>query len=189
VTITFFYVARTWEWMPDAELRSFFHPLLYAIPLQLLSFTVSLTAMWCSVTCACAHCKVLFVLQKCDSPRAVQMAPKLFQAALATAGDYSLKHFTRRRLGSGASDAVAIVSCLSWYSFYVLPRSFSSSVEASLSMVAFALWPQSRHELKNALSHGPTFLALVCAAGAVVARPSALLLWVFQMFAPSLAVY
>ncbi|CAM9552462.1 unnamed protein product, partial [Discosporangium mesarthrocarpum] len=107
----------TWEWLPEARIRGFTHPLIFAGIFKLLSI-LGLDTNW-----AVAH------------------SPKLVQGLLAGTGDYCTFGLALQALETeeGASWAL-LFQLASWFNFYCLVRPYSNSAEACLATAALYFW-------------------------------------------------
>ncbi|OQR87527.1 GPI mannosyltransferase [Achlya hypogyna] len=147
----------TWEWQPDARLRGYAHPALFALLYKFLQ------------------------LLGLDTPWAVAYGPRLLQGLLAAVGDVFLYKLAFRYLGEGAARWALFSQLTSWFAFYTLVRTYSNSVEAVCTTVALAFWPWA-HETdaaKPAAFWRRAHWGLGVAAIGVVFRPTNAVLWLF----------
>ncbi|KAL5614762.1 hypothetical protein BROUX41_004851 [Berkeleyomyces rouxiae] len=164
----------TWEW--KYFLRSSLHPVLFASIYRLVD--------------------VLFALfPEATTLRlsALLYAPKLFQAFFAAAGDFYTWKLACRAYGrsSNATRATLLMTLLNPWQWYCSVRTFSNSLEMSITTVALSLWPwellieaaglgvkenPKRHVSSISLSQ--LRVSLFFAAIAVLLRPTNLLIWV-----------
>ncbi|ODQ80606.1 glycosyltransferase family 22 protein [Babjeviella inositovora NRRL Y-12698] len=147
----FGYGNLTWEWTNG--LRSFVHPLLYALPYKLSEWT------------GFGVVGVLYF-------------PKVLNGLLAAFGDYYTYKFVQRAARGSALEQLArwalLVSITSGWNWYMVTRSFSSSLEMILTTIALAHWPWGRH-----VYFADTAKALSAAAVSCLIRPTNGLLWLF----------
>jgi len=155
----------TWEWGQDVQLRGYTHPLLFA-----------------------ALYKILAVVGL-DSRFIVIAVPRLFQGVLAAACDICISLLAERQLGKSIGQWTLICSLSSWFMFYCLPRTFSNSLETTLTVVG--LWllysgasmvsARASTSAASAKMSTKRYLvpwgAVLCAGFAVAVRPTALVTW------------
>ena len=160
----------TWEWSPHAQLRSAVHPSIFAL------------FYWIA--------KQLGL----DSRFVVAHLPRVLQAMLAAVGDlyvykWSLKLFRSKPIAFWS----LFCSCVSFFNFFCITRTFSNSAETVLTIVALYYWPTSftavpRSTKKNDndplqlynkpyLNSDSWMFALSFAAVAVMLRPTSVLVW------------
>ncbi|ORY85465.1 GPI mannosyltransferase [Protomyces lactucae-debilis] len=146
-------------WEYRKEIRSIAHPLLFAIPFKLMQ------------------------LLGLDSSANLLMVPKLLGALQAAVTDFYTVRFVHKTWSRSAGWWALLVTVLSPWNFYVLPRTFSSSLETSLTAYALYKWPFTgfpRTLGTEALwsKYVDTVLKGLGAIGAaVLIRPTTALLW------------
>ena len=121
------------------------------------------------------------------------MVPKLVQAFFAAICDFHMYIFALRLMGARVARWVIALGASSWFAFYALPRTLSSSLECSLIAVALAYWPILPINIKlvSPLSSN-AWVSFAFAAASITVRPPALLLWVrgdLSMVVMMLALY
>lgn len=122
--IAFGYGQRTWEW--EKGLRGYTHPLLFAFIYKTLS------------------------LIRCDSPFLLRVVPKMVQSAFAALGDLYLFRLSSLVFSSDRTGWWALASSLvNWFTFFCITRTFSNSLETSLSLVALFYWFSFSFSLKK----------------------------------------
>ncbi|EQC29704.1 hypothetical protein SDRG_12704 [Saprolegnia diclina VS20] len=147
----------TWEWQPDAQLRGYAHPALFAALYKILQ------------------------LLGLDTPWAVAYAPRLLQGLIAAVGDVFLYKLAFVYVGETAAKWALFSQLTSWFAFYTLVRTYSNSIEAVCTTVALAYWPWSfqTDRAKMDLYWRRAAWGLSAAALGVVFRPTNAVLWVF----------
>ncbi|KAK4896581.1 glycosylphosphatidylinositol anchor biosynthesis [Elasticomyces elasticus] len=114
----------TWEWRE--HLRSSLHPMLFA-------------AVYRSAAQLCD------LLQMAGSSRTVTLlaAPKMFQACIAATGDFFTWTLACKLFGhaSHASFATLAMTAFSPWQFHCSVRTFSNSLETTLTIAALHYWP------------------------------------------------
>lgn len=98
----------TWEWA--AGLRSYLHPLLF-VP-------VYSTLKWSGI----------------DTPYLIAKSPQLFQAVFAAGADLYVYKLALLLFGRQVAWWTLICQLSSWFNFYCLTRTYSSSIEATLTV-------------------------------------------------------
>lgn len=142
----------TWEYRKG--IRGALHPMIFALLFKLL--------------------KVL----KLDDSELIYVAPRLVQAFFASICDFFVFMLSFRLFGLETAKFTLICTLVSWFNFYCLVRTYSNSMEASLTMIALYFWPFQRNDGIN-----PTRIdfriSLAFAAISCVIRPTSVLLWGF----------
>lgn len=146
--IAFGYGYLTWEWREG--LRSAAHPLLFAGAYKI--------ADWLGLD--------------------VVAAPRALQAVIAAAGDWYTYRLAERLLGQSTTGAkwalaAAVFSGANWY---ISARTFSNSLETTLTAVALTYWPWNAD---YGVSTANYVVSLAIAAMTCVFRPTNALVWVF----------
>ncbi|PHH53498.1 GPI mannosyltransferase 3 [Ceratocystis fimbriata CBS 114723] len=168
----------TWEW--KYFLRSSLHPTLFASVYRLVDFLF-----------------VLFPLSVDLRLKALLYAPKLLQALFAAMGDFYTWKLACRVYGrSNASQATLFMTLLNPWQWYCSVRTFSNSLEMSITTVALALWPWElltepsnlgiKENFKrhiSPISTGQLRVSLFLAGIAVLLRPTNILIWVTVLLA------
>lgn len=150
--MSFGYGWETWEW--KAKIRGYSHPALYAIGYELARRFGG------------------------DDSYVTLVAPRLVQAAIATAGDVGSYAFARRLFPGDRRKAMYAVLCgiINWFMLYAVTRTYSSSVEAGMTVLALAYWYDDRDDPSRRRRSRRKALCLV--ATAVVVRPTAVMFWI-----------
>ncbi|KAK9459828.1 Alg9-like mannosyltransferase family-domain-containing protein [Lipomyces oligophaga] len=138
----------TWEWR-DA-LRSIVHPLVFAT-----------------------------VYSLCDLLRLGSIGliygPKLVQAFFAALTDIFTYSLANKLYGVSVAKYALLCSLLSAMNFHVGVRTFSNSMECTISICAMNYWPFAR----QSTSPGSLRIALVLASLACIMRPTNVLIWLY----------
>ncbi|EFO91521.1 CRE-EIF-1 protein [Caenorhabditis remanei] len=138
----------SWEWRNS--LRSFFHPAIIALILQLL--------------------KILSL----DTHVLVYHIPRLAHALLFVLADYSFyKVCLRLCRTKGIAENSFLAYLSSWFVFYCAPRTLSNSLETSLTLIALNWFPFEGKNYK-----GPTWPYIALGVLTVVIRPTVSLIWI-----------
>ncbi|CAI4219150.1 unnamed protein product [Parascedosporium putredinis] len=140
----------TWEW--DHQLRSSLHPLLFAAVYKFADLLGHYVVPGLRAT-------LLLVL------------PKVMQAVIAALGDFYSWKLAQKLYKDDtiASATVLWMTALNPWQFYVSVRTFSNSLETTLTVAALNGWPwEGAKRLR---------LSLILAATAVLLRPTNLLIW------------
>ncbi|PWN50316.1 hypothetical protein IE53DRAFT_387395 [Violaceomyces palustris] len=159
----------------DGPIRSVFHPLVIS-PVYLLIKLLGLE----------------------DYPGILILAPRLQQAIFAAIGDYYTFKLANRIGGRRVAYCSLILSTTSMYSLYTSTRTFSNSLEASITSVALYHWPfvsltedvsvqgesGKQHPRAEKVVHRDRFrseltISLSLAALACLLRPTNSILWIF----------
>lgn len=157
--LVFGYGHVTWEWV--VGIRSYVHPLMYAVVYQLLRWAGMDGWRWVMVK-----------------------GPQMVHVMLTVWADISVYKITRVYLEDEGVAVLALVcQLLNWFGSYCLVRTFSNSVEACLT--AYALYAYATC-LKNGKKQGSrvahdtaryTVYWVFCAALCVVLRPASGVFW------------
>ncbi|KAN0064538.1 glycosylphosphatidylinositol anchor biosynthesis [Thecaphora frezii] len=137
-TIVFGYGFVTWEWFPSSSLveaqrngylsaawhnlfngplRGVLHPLVF-VPLY-----------W------------LLKVTRLDGTFLLVLAPRLQQAVFAAIGDLYTFKLADRVAGTAAAYCTLLVSLTNLYSFFTATRTFSNTLEATITIIALYYWP------------------------------------------------
>ncbi|KAK4047346.1 glycosylphosphatidylinositol anchor biosynthesis [Microbotryomycetes sp. JL221] len=111
-----------------------------------------------------------------DDTRLLTYGPRLQQAVFAAVTDYAVYKLTKRVLSPRHAKAALLCSLTSFFHFQALTRTFSNSVETTLTACALALWPWPMVNGKQSTS-GSLKKALWLAALACIMRPSNAVIW------------
>ncbi|CAE8618487.1 unnamed protein product, partial [Polarella glacialis] len=106
---------------------------------------------------------------------AVAYGPRLMQGLAASAADFAVYRVASSLLGARAAAWALAVQLGSWFHFYCLPRTYSSSAEAVLGALALELWLRRPHGALVGSSHRPA--ALLLGSLCVALRPTAAVYW------------
>ncbi len=138
----------TWEWRTG--LRSFIHPLLFSILFQIGEF-IGIGDL------------------------GVSMLPKVFQAVVAAIGEYFTYRFiyqvTKNETIARWGLLISITSAFNWY---IITRTFSNSLELTLTSIALAFWNWEKVVDWRSINISLLFSAISCAI-----RPTNGLIWVY----------
>lgn len=165
----------TWEWKEG--LRSSVHPLIFAMCYKV----ASIFGHWLKAPAA-NRAEILILL------------PKMLQAAFAALTDLYTYLFACKLYGSQSptSIVVAMLTVLSPWNWFAATRTFSNSLEATLTTIAIYYWPwdwvlegrkdpkksqPSKTEDKEMPAPDETVISLTAAAWACILRPTNLLVW------------
>lgn len=162
--IVFGYGDVTWEWLPEYQIRGYLHPLLFSIVYQILKIT------------------------GLDSRDAMIIVPRLLQGLFAAAADIYTYKFARRLFGPSVARYVLFASLTNWLAFDSMVRTFSNSLETTLTAVVLAYWPfttecegKKSDDNKNDLSEVVSMRrkAIAAMALAFLLRPTSAIAWFF----------
>lgn len=138
----------TWEWRTG--LRSFLHPLIFSILFQIAEFTGL-------------------------GDVGVLLLPKVFQAVVAAVGEYYVYKFvyqvTKNETIARWSLLISITSAFNWY---VITRTFSNSLELTLTSIGLAYWSWDKKMNWKSMNISLIFAAISC-----VIRPTNGLIWIY----------
>ncbi|TQW00440.1 hypothetical protein V2A60_001520 [Cordyceps javanica] len=164
----------TWEW--HYQLRSSLHPMLFAIPYSLVD-----------------HASRLLDLSTYLRSTMLIAAPAVLQGLIAALGDWYTFKLASNIYGHDSLDAnvTLMLQLVSPWQWYCASRTFSNSLEASLTITALSYWPwkllaaatttKENPKPVNSLSHCGTLgrlrICLCLAALAIVLRPTNVLIW------------
>ncbi|KAF8320798.1 hypothetical protein DL93DRAFT_2215963 [Clavulina sp. PMI_390] len=143
----FGYGYLTWEWLAVQPFRSFVFPSLFVPPFYILK------------------------LLGLDGTRLLIWSPKLLSATFASITDYSVYHLAGVLFGETYSPVALLLSMSSFFNVYTLSRSFSNSVETSLTMLALAHFPWKQTPGRT-LNKSLAIAAIACAI-----RPTNAIIW------------
>ncbi|GMH43330.1 hypothetical protein BSKO_11252 [Bryopsis sp. KO-2023] len=154
--IAFGYGHLTWEWA--AGLRSILYPMMLSLaywPLKIFSL---------------------------DAPWAVAFAPRLLQSIFAALSDVHVHGVSKKIFGKETARFALLCQLACWFNFYCSVRTFSNSMEACLTIVAFYHWPSLTSKY-DGTSNAPRSdwgrpLAIFVAGCCVVMRPTSAMLWI-----------
>ena len=161
----------TWEWQPNAQLRGYLHPFIFAVLFKLLQVT------------------------RLDSRLLVIAVPRLFQGILAAVCDLCIVRTVESRSRGAGGDSLGkwtlFITLSSWFNFYCLPRTFSNSMETVLTTAGlcslYGQQAQRRRKIGAARVASAEWDlvpggAVLCAALATALRPTAIVLWMGVAF-------
>ncbi|RPB12545.1 hypothetical protein P167DRAFT_523089 [Morchella conica CCBAS932] len=158
----------TWEWRN--QLRSIAHPLIFAGVYKVADF-------------------VSKVLKLRGETRAevLVVAPKLLQAVFATLGDYFTAKLAGKLFGGAAGWTSLCLSLGSAFHYFCATRTFSNSLETSVTAMALCYWPwgltkeapktKIGRALQGQIDRNDLRLSLLLAAFACILRPTNVLIW------------
>lgn len=150
--IVFGYGHLTWEWRKG--IRSYFHPLLFAVLYKVLA---------------------LFGL---DTPWFMAHAPRLLQALFSAVGDLYFYRLSNAIFGNFVAKWALFSQLANWFMFFCFNRTLSNSLETVLTLVGLYYWPCMRASPSKAplvlRKWGLAIAALACAI-----RPTSAITWVY----------
>ncbi|OAA71305.1 Alg9-like mannosyltransferase [Cordyceps fumosorosea ARSEF 2679] len=165
----------TWEW--HYQLRSSLHPILFAIPYSLVD-----------------HAARLLNISPALRSSMLIAAPAILQAVIAALGDWYTLKLAANIYGQDSLNAnvALMLQLVSPWQWYCASRTFSNSLEASLTTMALSYWPWSllgaatttkeNPKSTDPLTWGGTIgrlrICLCLAALAIVLRPTNVLIWI-----------
>lgn len=187
---------RTWEWQPEAMLRGYTHPLLFACLYKVLAVLVTIQNIkersGKVMDCTLLHC---VHTQGLDTPWACHFGPRMLQGSLVVVQDLAVYRLTRRLFGTRAAQFALLCHVGAWFVAYCSVRTFSNSLEAVLMTLVLAYWPLRPLHIRQGTtvqpvepdsdvaegSYAPATMTwcLLGAAVTVVIRPSSALFWLF----------
>ena len=153
----FGYGHLTWEW--THRIRGFAHPLVFA-----------------------SVYKILKVLGIDQVGQLVVVAPRMLQGILAAVCDCHAFMLALRVYGPETARWTVVTMSLSWFNFFCLVRTYSNSLEATLTVVALCYWPLPRAAADGKHTRRDFRISLVFAALACVIRPTNAILWLYLGF-------
>lgn len=148
--MVFGYGYLTWEWQKG--LRGWTSPLMYAAGYKLLA---------------------LFEL---DTANTVVVVPRLIQSCFASLGDLFLYKLAVKRFDYQTGSWALLCYLLSWFTFYVVTRTLTNSLETVLTTIALYYWPVDAK--KEVTDPKQVIKALGFAAFSCVVRPTAAIVWI-----------
>nr|KJB65364.1 hypothetical protein B456_010G092100 [Gossypium raimondii] len=142
----------TWEW--EEGIRSYLHPMMFALFYKLLA------------------------LLRLDTPCVMIKAPRLLQSIFSAVGDLYLYKLSFALFGDGVAKWALFSQLANWFMFFCFNRTFSNSLETTLTLVGLYYWPSVRSSLNKAPS-GSRKWGLALAALACAIRPTSAVTWVY----------
>eukprot|EP00929_Paragymnodinium_shiwhaense_P028296 TRINITY_DN16430_c0_g1_i3.p1 TRINITY_DN16430_c0_g1~~TRINITY_DN16430_c0_g1_i3.p1 ORF type:complete len:360 (+),score=36.54 TRINITY_DN16430_c0_g1_i3:136-1215(+) len=142
----FGYGYLSWEWEPCIALRGALHPGLFA------AFYYGLAKFGA------------------DSTWMIAYGPRFLQGVLAACGDLGVYRTAQQLLGAEKAVWALAVQLGSWFQFYSMPRTYSSSLEAVIVSLAMEQW------LRRGVG-APRGRALALGAVCLAFRPTAAVFW------------
>ncbi|KAJ3258885.1 glycosylphosphatidylinositol anchor biosynthesis [Chytriomyces hyalinus] len=155
----FGYGYLTWEW--THRVRGFAHPMIFAAVFKALE------------------------LAGLDDTELMIIAPKLVQAVFAAVGDVYTFMLAQKLYGKGPSKWALFASLVSFFNFFCGVRTFSNSIETSLTAVAMYYWPWTFPKVKMALTVDrirDLEISLACVGVACILRPTNAIIWMYLGF-------
>ncbi|KAG8927178.1 glycosylphosphatidylinositol anchor biosynthesis [Tulasnella sp. 417] len=143
----FGYGHLTWEWTAQPPIRSIAYP-----------------AIWMPVYSALQRAGL-------DNGALLVLAPKLLSGLLAALTDFFGWKLARKLYGPRVANVWLLLSLSSIFHVLALSRTFSNSLETSLTVAALYYWP-----LVDGLDHDLT-KALILAALSCLIRPTSAIIW------------
>ncbi|RDA89797.1 hypothetical protein CP533_3327, partial [Ophiocordyceps camponoti-saundersi (nom. inval.)] len=161
----------TWEW--HHHLRTSLHPIVFALAYKLADILSSWLPIGVTLRTA-----------------TIMAAPKLLQAVFAALGDWYTWQLAVDIYGSDSNSSLSVLllQLFSPWQWYVSTRTFSNSLETTLTAMALYYWPWQVLEPAVSVKENPKPLdclgcpvrrraSLCLAALAVVLRPTNVLIW------------
>ncbi|EFA77662.1 putative transmembrane protein [Heterostelium album PN500] len=152
----FGYGYLTWEW--SAKIRSFLHPMLFAIVYKLL------------------------LLFKLDTPYAVIIVPKLLQGIVAAVGDIYLYKLSKAIFGKECAKWTLIINLINWYTFVCIVRTYSNSIETVLFVISLYYWPlpgKTQPSEANYKIFNNVQISVILTSFAFIIRPTTAIMWLY----------
>ena len=103
--------------------------------------------------------------------------PKILQAYFAALGDFYTVKLGNQMFGFETGSWTMFSVLCNWFNFYCVGRTYSNSLEASLTMVALYFWPSKRLPIST---RRDLRIALAIAAITCIIRPTSLLTWAYM---------
>ncbi|XP_074264446.1 mannosyltransferase APTG1 isoform X1 [Silene latifolia] len=153
--LVFGYGHLTWEW--EKGIRSYLHPLLFAILYKVLAFL------------------------HLDTPLFMMKAPRLLQAFFAAICDLYLYRYSDIIFGNQVAQWTIFSQFINWFVFFCCTRTLSNSLETVLTVISLYYWPCMRVG-SDQISPSSRKKALVIAALACAIRPTSAILWLYVGF-------
>ncbi|XP_076958345.1 mannosyltransferase APTG1-like [Bidens hawaiensis] len=150
--VTFGYGHLTWEW--SKGIRSYLHPMLFAILYKILS------------------------ILHLDTPLFMIKAPRLFQSVFSAFGDLYLFKLSHVLFGGHVAQWALFAQLTNWFMFYCITRTLSNSLETVLTVISLCYWPCLRVNSGPGPPVSRTW-ALVTAAIACAIRPTSAIIWAY----------
>ncbi|ORY52951.1 hypothetical protein BCR33DRAFT_711359, partial [Rhizoclosmatium globosum] len=109
------------------------------------------------------------------------LAPKVFQAVFAAIGDIYTYKLAGKLFGNGAAKWALVSSLICFFNFFCAVRTFSNSIETSLTAVAMFYWPWNYTSKTTwTASHIRNLqISLAFAAIACILRPTNAVIWLY----------
>ncbi|CAD6972112.1 unnamed protein product, partial [Tilletia controversa] len=104
------------------------------------------------------------------------LGPRLVQAVFAGLGDWYAFRLGRKVTSERTAWIFLVLTCTSPYALHTATRTFSNSLEASLTSAALFHWPSSSASSRRQVNLGPSlfFIGLT-----FLIRPTSAILWIF----------
>ncbi|GMM33202.1 putative glycosylphosphatidylinositol-alpha 1,2 mannosyltransferase [Saccharomycopsis crataegensis] len=149
----FGYGDLTWEWID--QLRSFNYPFMFY-----LSFKLSDLLGFGDV--------------------GVLLMPKIFQGVVSAISEFYLYTFSQKLFGNETlARAVLLLSVVSSFNWFCFTRTFSSTFELNLTIIALNYWPwEFLQGQKKTIDLSQLGKSLTFAALAVIVRPTNIFIWI-----------
>ncbi|KAL9243696.1 hypothetical protein vseg_017553 [Gypsophila vaccaria] len=160
--LVFGYGHLTWEW--EKGIRSYLHPLLFAVLYKVLAFL------------------------HLDTPWFMMKAPRVLQSIFAAICDLYLYRYSVVNFGNQVAQWTLFSQFVNWFVFFCCTRTLSNSLETVLTIVSLYYWPCMR-VATGEISSSSRKLGLFIAALACAIRPTSAIVWLYvgvlQLFAAS----
>lgn len=153
--LVFGYGHLTWEWKKG--IRSYLHPLLFAVLYKVLAFL------------------------HLDTPWIMLKAPRLLQSIFAAICDLYLYKFSDIVFGNQVAQWTLFSHLTNWFVFFSCTRTLSNSLETVLTVVSLYYWPCMRFS-SSKISSSSRRWALAIAALACAVRPTSAIIWLYVGF-------
>ncbi|KAF0460341.1 GPI mannosyltransferase 3 [Gigaspora margarita] len=153
--MVFGYGYLTWEW--KQRIRSFAHPLIFATLYKVLA------------------------LLGLDDGNLFIYAPRLLQAVFAAINDFYSYLLAKKLFNNSSAKWTLFCSIISWFNFFCSVRTFSNSIETSLTIVALFYWPWPSLDIPRNQNEREIMLriSLSLAAISCIFRPTNVIIWSF----------
>ncbi|XP_057532071.1 mannosyltransferase APTG1 isoform X2 [Amaranthus tricolor] len=150
--LVFGYGHLTWEW--KRGIRSYLHPLLFAVLYKFLAFL------------------------HLDTPWFMVKAPRLLQSIFAAICDLYLFKLSDIIFGKQVAKWTLFSHLTNWFVFFCCTRTLSNSLETALTVVSLYYWPCIRGSCGKFPSNSRRW-ALAIAAFACAVRPTSAIIWLY----------
>ncbi|KAF3323123.1 hypothetical protein FCM35_KLT13112 [Carex littledalei] len=151
--LTFGYGHLTWEWKEG--IRSYLHPLIFALLYKILAFL---------------HLDTSLVMSK---------APRILQSIFASIGDVYLYKLSKLVFDEHVAKWALFCQMVNWFMFFCITRTLSNSLETVLTTIGIFYWFLAIATSKKSKLDASRKLALAIAALACAIRPTSAITWFY----------